>query len=119
MSMEALREFLQKASEDEELEKKIEEAVGDEAGPDRFVALGQENGFEFSPREAVYHLYELQNQELSDDDLENVAGGTGGRLVALGGRLSQRVATQWFDRSRLGSVMHDAGPSPDHSGGRF
>ena len=118
MSMEALREFLEKASKDSELEKKVEEVVEDEAGPDRFVALGQEHGFEFSPREAVYHLYELQNAELSDEQLESVAGGGRG-MIALGGKLSQKVSPQWFDRSRLGSVAHDAGPSPGSSRGRF
>jgi len=109
MSMEALREFLKKASQDDELQKKVEEYIGDEAGPDRFVALGQEHGFEFSPREAVYHLYELQNAELSDEQLESVAGGAG--LASFSGKLTQKVSPMWFDRSRLGSVMHDAGPA--------
>jgi predicted ribosomally synthesized peptide with nif11-like leader len=111
MSMEAIRLFLEKVSEDSELQQKVEECVGDEAGPDRFVTLGQEHGFEFSPREAVYHFYEAQNEELSDADLENVAGGAT-RFASLGANLSQRVSTKWFDRGRLGSVAHDAGPGP-------
>jgi predicted ribosomally synthesized peptide with nif11-like leader len=111
MSMEALRSFLKKAGGDAELMKKVDAAIADQAGPDRLLGLGRENGFEFSAKEAVSFFYNAQNNELSEDDLAAVAGGVSGLTFGNIQNLSRLVPSAWFDRGRMGAMDHDAGPS--------
>jgi predicted ribosomally synthesized peptide with nif11-like leader len=111
MSMEALRSFLKKAGEDPGLQTKLDEAVADQAGPDRLLALGRENGFEFSGKEAVSFFYNALNNELSEEDLAAVAGGVAGVGSLSIQNLMRRVPSIWFDRGRMGAMDHDAGPS--------
>ena len=67
MSKEHLQQFMEKVGETEELQARI----GEEIDTDAFIALGAEHGFEFS-------IEDLQESaELSDDELDGVAGGHG------------------------------------------
>jgi predicted ribosomally synthesized peptide with nif11-like leader len=74
MSLEAAKSFLQKADENDELRDKLEALGGDS---DAAVKLGAAQGFQFTADEFVDAMDELYG-DLSDDELENAAGGTGG-----------------------------------------
>mgnify|MGYP000152566963 CR=1 FL=1 len=65
MSNENLERFMNQVAESEELQAKI----GEEIDSDALIALGVEQGFEFT----VEDLQE--NAELSDEELDGVAGG--------------------------------------------
>ena len=69
MSKESLEQFINQVAESEELQAKI----GEEIDGDALIALGTEHGFEFNTEE----LNELSSEptELTDDDLDPVAGG--------------------------------------------
>mgnify|MGYP003321505980 CR=1 FL=1 len=69
MSKESLEQFINQVAESEELQAKI----GEEIDGDALIALGAEHGFEFNTEE----LNELSSEptELTDDDLDSVAGG--------------------------------------------
>ena len=69
MSKENLEKFMQKVGESEELQS----TIGEEIDGDALIALGAEHGFEFNTEE----LNELSSEptELTDDDLDSVAGG--------------------------------------------
>ena len=65
MSKENLDQFIQKVTDDKQLQARI----GDEIDTDSLIALGAEHGFEFS----VEDLQE--SAELGDEELDGVAGG--------------------------------------------
>ena len=69
MSQQSLEQFLEKVAQSEELQSQI----GEEIDGDALIALGAEHGFEFNTEE----LNELSSEptELTDDDLDSVAGG--------------------------------------------
>ena len=69
MTQESLEQFLEKVAQNEELQLQI----GEEIDGDALIALGAEHGFEFN----VEELNELSSEptELTDDDLDSVAGG--------------------------------------------
>ena len=67
MSKENLEQFMNQVAGSEELQAKI----GEEIDSDALIALGVEQGFEFT----VEDLQE--NAELSDEELDTVAGGFG------------------------------------------
>ena len=67
MSQESLEQFMNQVAGSEELQAKI----GEEIDSDALIALGVEQGFEFT----VEDLQE--NAELSDEELDAVAGGHG------------------------------------------
>ena len=67
MSKESLEQFMNQVAESEELQAKI----GEEIDSDALIALGVEQGFEFT----VEDLQE--NAKLSDEELDAVAGGYG------------------------------------------
>jgi predicted ribosomally synthesized peptide with nif11-like leader len=48
------------------------------ASPDSAAAFAAKEGFEFSPAELLAWLNERYRGELTDDQLEQVAGGSGG-----------------------------------------
>ena len=67
-----LEEFSELAKNDETLQKKIIEIathMGESTQTDEMTALASEYGYELEKRPS------LDMEELSDDDLENVAGG--------------------------------------------
>jgi predicted ribosomally synthesized peptide with nif11-like leader len=65
MSKENLDQFIQKVTGDEQLQSRI----GEEMDTDVFIALGAEHGCEFSAEDLA------ENAELSDEELDGVAGG--------------------------------------------
>ena len=67
MSKESLEQFLNQVAESKELQAKI----GEEIDTESLITLGVEQGFEFT----VEDLQE--NAELSDEELDTVAGGFG------------------------------------------
>ena len=69
MSQQSLEQFLEKVAQSEELQTQI----GEEIDGDALIALGAEHGFEFNTEQ----LNELSSEptELTDDDLDSVAGG--------------------------------------------
>jgi predicted ribosomally synthesized peptide with nif11-like leader len=74
MSKEALSEFLNTMAKDPNLQEQLRNAAegsGDQAtvSAERLVEIGEANGFEFTPEDVA------GVGELSDDELESVAGG--------------------------------------------
>ena len=80
MSLEAAKSFLQKADENDELRDKLEALGGDSKAA---VKLGAEQGFQFTAEEFVDAMDELYG-ELSEEELEDAAGGTGGIRPDIG-----------------------------------
>jgi predicted ribosomally synthesized peptide with nif11-like leader len=81
MSLEKAKSFLNKAEEDDNLRQKLEDLEGDSAAA---VRLGAEHGFEFTAEEFDAAMDELYYGELSDDELEDAAGGETGYRPPLG-----------------------------------
>ena len=73
MSKESLIGFVKLVVGDRELQAKID----DNTDADSLVAIGAEHGLDFSVDEVDSLLPSLADDELSDDDLEQVAGGAG------------------------------------------
>ncbi len=77
MSKESLEAFLQKALSGSGLKSEIEAVFTENKGEEainELVRIGSEQGFEFTAEEAVKFL-SAENGELSDSELEGVAGG--------------------------------------------
>jgi len=74
MSVEAVKGFIEKVGQDEELAEKVKEAGTD---VNEIIRLGKENGFEFTAEDmkALHDETAKSGEELSDEDLEKVAGG--------------------------------------------
>ena len=69
-----------------ELNKELLAKAKNAKTPEELIALAKENGMEMTEEsaEAYYNLLHPQNGEVSDDELDNVAGGgchNGGKLV--------------------------------------
>lgn len=69
-----------------ELNKELLAKAKNAKTPEELIALAKENGTEMTKEsaEAYYNLLHPQNGEVSDDELDNVAGGgchNGGKLV--------------------------------------
>lgn len=75
MSMENAKQFLQKANDDANLKAKLE---GHEENGAEAVKLGAEAGFSFTAEEYTA-AYDEMYGELSDEELEDAAGGLGGK----------------------------------------
>ena len=89
MSKESLEQLLKQVVGDEALQAKI----GKEIDPEELVALAAENGFSITGEEII------ESAELSDEELEDVAGGfrlnlTRHTLSKLGGG-SRRAKGRW------------------------
>ena len=74
MSVEAVKGFIEKIGRDEALAEKVKDAGVDVS---EIIALGKENGFEFTAEnlKTVHEEMNKSGAELSDEDLEKVAGG--------------------------------------------
>jgi predicted ribosomally synthesized peptide with nif11-like leader len=81
MSLEKAKSFLNKAEEDDALREKLEDLEGDSAAA---VKLGAEHGFVFTAEEFNAAMDELYYGDLSDDELEDAAGGKSGYRPPLG-----------------------------------
>ena len=80
MTISAVQEFLTKVGEDQSLQAELTQAL--EGGNERqaVTKLGQSKGYEFSSEELMAEVQKRQAaaeqaDQLSDDDLEAVAGG--------------------------------------------
>lgn len=108
MSVESLKAFGNKITEDEELKKKAQDRGLENV--DEMVALAQENGFDVTREDYKQLAEELKSsEELTDDDLEKVAGGfatavavgvavgaaAGGALVAGGAVAAANAGKGW------------------------
>ena len=81
MSKENLEQFINKIAENAQLQSQL----GEETDTDTLIALGAENGYEFS-------LEDFQEStELSDEELDGVAGGRGS---ISSNRISQAISKQ-------------------------
>lgn len=82
MSMESFKAFTFKVLEDEELKKKAKEIGINNI--EAIIALAKENGFDIQKEDFEAAAKEFEsNDELSDEDLEKVAGGVVTASVAL------------------------------------
>jgi len=91
MSQQSLEHFLAKVAQSEELQS----TIGEEIDAESLVALGAEHGFEFS----VEDLQE--SAELSDDELDGVAGGTYEVLPSLDVPTNISFTALTIDTSRI------------------
>jgi len=84
MSMQAMASFVEKAQSDEALAGKLVEILGNNEGDEitsKVIVLAKENGFEITAsdveetRRQFEQFADADEGELTDGDLENVAGG--------------------------------------------
>jgi predicted ribosomally synthesized peptide with nif11-like leader len=83
MSKESLDQFVQKVTDSEELQARI----GEEMDINAFITLGAEHGCEFSAEDLA------ENVELSDEELDGVAGGATSIHSKKGHRISLCINT--------------------------
>ena len=88
MTISAVQEFLTKVGEDQSLQAELTQAL--EGGNERqaVTKLGQSKGYEFSSEELMAEIQKRQAaaeqaDQLSDDDLEEVAGGVTPATLAV------------------------------------
>jgi predicted ribosomally synthesized peptide with nif11-like leader len=90
MSAEAVNQFLQKVAEDPQLQEELAQAL--EADNDRQAAadLATKHGYQFTPDELWAEIQNRQSEfqqstdELSEDELEAVAGGACTPIIGAG-----------------------------------
>jgi predicted ribosomally synthesized peptide with nif11-like leader len=100
MSKENLDQFIQKVADDEQLQARI----GEEIDIDSLIALGAEHGCEFTAEDLA------QNVELSDKELDGVAGG----VSAIKNKQEPFREVEKAERSLTGgnSTKYSIGRSP-------
>ena len=83
MSTEAVNQFLIKVSEDKELQAEVTTAMEAENDRQAVTELAAKNGYDFTPDELALEItnrqsefQQLQNHELSENELETIAGGS-------------------------------------------
>ncbi len=87
MSIESAKAFLKKLASDESFKKKIEGAASDEERQ----KIVKEAGFEFTKDEIKQVVGD--SAELSDSDLEKVAGGSATKWISTGAGIVGAVAS--------------------------
>ena len=92
MSKESLEQFIQKVADSNELQARIGQRIDVES----LIALGAEHGCEFSVEDLV------ENAELSDEELDGVAGGVLMQAGSFKGKIS---LTRFQDGNRLGFAV--------------
>ena len=80
MSSESLSQFLSAVSSEAALQQKLA-AVTDSV---HFVKMAQESGYNFTLEDLQAYITQHNNSELSEDELEAVAGGQGLNIALLG-----------------------------------
>jgi predicted ribosomally synthesized peptide with nif11-like leader len=96
MSEERATEFIQRASEDQDLYDRVVDAAGqptsgDEQNYESVVALGKAEGYDFTVEELrkafkeYQYALRLKSRDLNDVELEAVAGGGKALAPATGG----------------------------------
>jgi predicted ribosomally synthesized peptide with nif11-like leader len=81
MSKENLDQFMDQVADSEELQTRI----GEEMDADVLIALGAEHGCEFSAEDLA------ENAELSDEELDGVAGGARNSYMTMRHGISLRI----------------------------
>ena len=106
MSIEAVNQFMQKVSEDVSLESELTQALNSENNLQAATDLGAKHGYTFSSDELSTEIqkYLSDEEELSEEELEAIAGGGLGTLLKRGihiikrrlqGRKPVPGSTQW------------------------
>lgn len=73
MSTQSLHQFLDKAKKDSSLKQRLADA----SNPKEVITLGKQWGYNFSEQDMQQATKErMKSGEVSQDDLENVSGGT-------------------------------------------
>jgi predicted ribosomally synthesized peptide with nif11-like leader len=94
MSVDNLSNFMAAIGSSDDLAQQAVVAIDGTADPSAFVALGQANGYEFTVDEVVSNFDSTGSDEgageLSEADLENVAGG-GFTRQAVGAAMLSRM----------------------------
>ncbi len=83
MSIEAVNKFLQKVTEDQQLQEELAKALESENDRQAATDLAAKHGYEFTPDELWAEIQNRQSEfqqkqaaeELSEEELETVAGG--------------------------------------------
>lgn len=128
MSVEAVERFFEKADNDVALQAEIRSMLEgkEEYGCCAFAALAAEHGFEFSADEmhdGIERLRRLDDErELTDEDLENVAGGVKQFSVIphmVPGMRTQMVTILYGVPGRTGLAANAVYSVPDRRGRRF
>ncbi len=88
MSVESAKAFLEKFNSDEAFKKTIEAAKTDEARQ----AVVKKAGFKFTKADLKSAFADQGKQELSEDDLESVAGGASATWVSTGATAGGAIA---------------------------
>ena len=79
MSMQTVKDFDRMAASDDGLRRKLQDAgTGDD-----LRTIAQDAGFEFSAQDVDEYLSEIVSSELSDEELESVAGGAASPAALL------------------------------------
>ncbi len=112
MTITAAKTFLEKLGKDQVLQSELTQALQAEQNPQAVMQLASEKGYDFSLEELQaeinkYQAQQTESEELSDEDLETVAGGftwaqTG--LSFLGGILSGLFDN---DKSNNGNILEN------------
>ncbi|MGB6299678.1 MAG: Nif11-like leader peptide family RiPP precursor [Rivularia sp. (in: cyanobacteria)] len=112
MTITAAKTFLEKVEQDQALLDELTQALQAEQNPQAVMQLASEKGYDFSLEELQaeinkYQAQQTESEELSDEDLETVAGGftwaqTG--LSFLGGILSGLFDN---DKSNNGNILEN------------
>jgi predicted ribosomally synthesized peptide with nif11-like leader len=91
MSMSAVQEFLTKVSEDQALQEQIAKAMESDNDRQAVTDLARSKGFDFTAAELGQEIQnradtarqQAESGELSEDELESVAGGATPALIPL------------------------------------
>lgn len=75
MSQENVQQFYDMVSNNSEMQERLKTAGSKENFFNMAVQLGQENGYTFTSQEVESFLNQRNQSELSDRELESVAGG--------------------------------------------
>lgn len=96
MSIETVNQFLTKVSQDEKLQTELSQAVKEQESATAAVELADQHGYKFTPEEfeqQIQKMQKAQDGELSEEELETVAGGLAPLAVAALGSLLGGIGT--------------------------
>ena len=92
MAIEAVRQFLTKVNHDEKSQSELSEAMGAKKDLTAAVELAARHGYEFTLEELAAQIEQLKRiqagEQLSEEELEAVAGGAIGSTIATAGALA-------------------------------
>ena len=117
MSIEAASEFLNKAKQDSKLQRQLDDCPAQEDGLQSFIEIAAQHGCEFTTEEFA-ELIQPADGALSDDQLDQVAGGFGFLAESRSGRNGRTPsdgALETCSRATPSSLDHLRGPPPVRS----